>query len=279
MFNMVKMDLYRMFNSKSLYIIGIIMACLIFLTTGLLKMEFDSYEMKSDKQIHAVNEDNVNLGMSVFVEPDEDGEVTVLNDFFANVSAKFLALFLVIFTVIFSTADYTSGYIKNIAGQVNDRSIFILSKAVSLFIYTIISVFWFLFIQILAHLIILGYVKLGDIRDLVSYVSLQILLNYAFLIIVMIISIILRNNLISMIIAICLCMNVMVILYNAIDKLLEKIGLDNFTVVKCTITGRISMLEVGGSVRENILSIAVSVIFIIVSMFIGIFVFKKRDIV
>ncbi len=279
MFNMVKMDLYRMFNSKSLYIIGIIMACLIFLTTGLLKMEFDSYERKSDKQIHAVNEDNVNLGMSVFVEPDEDGEVTVLNDFFANVSAKFLALFLVIFTVIFSTADYTSGYIKNIAGQVNDRSIFILSKAVSLFIYTIISVFWFLFIQILAHLIILGYVKLGDIRDLVSYVSLQILLNYAFLIIVMIISIILRNNLISMIIAICLCMNVMVILYNAIDKLLEKIGLDNFTVVKCTITGRISMLEVGGSVRENILSIAVSVIFIIVSMFIGIFVFKKRDIV
>ena len=65
--------------------------------------------------------------------------VSVFDLFYGNIKGKFLALFMVIFAVLYSTADMTSGFIKNIAGQVRDRRGLVFAKGVSLFVYTVFN--------------------------------------------------------------------------------------------------------------------------------------------
>lgn len=124
MLNMIKMDLYRMFRTKSLYVIWIVLAVALLITTSLCKTDHDSLNEEDavqQEQIAEPTAENMNVGMMVML-PTEPGEkVTVFDIFFANSQGKFYALFLVIFAVLFSTADISSGYIKNIGGQVGNR--------------------------------------------------------------------------------------------------------------------------------------------------------------
>ena len=113
MLNMIKMDLYRMFRTKSMYVVWIILAVSLLFTTFLCKTDYDSLSKEDtvrQEQFAEPTAENINVGMMVTL-PTEPGEkVTVYDIFFANSQGKFYALFLVIFAVMFSTADIGSGY-------------------------------------------------------------------------------------------------------------------------------------------------------------------------
>ena len=142
MLNMIKMDLYRMFRTKSMYVIGIILVSALLITTFLCKTDYDLLNEEDaiqQAQIAEPTTDNINVGMMVTL-PTEPGEkVTVYDIFFANSQGKLYALLLVIFTVLFSTADISSGYIKNIGGQVRNRGTLIFSRAIALAVFTVLT--------------------------------------------------------------------------------------------------------------------------------------------
>ena len=46
---------------------------------------------------------------------------------------------------------------------------------------------------------------------------------------IMCIAVVLRNNVISMMVSVCLCMNVLVMLYGVVDKAVTKMGIKDFT--------------------------------------------------
>ena len=108
MLNMIKMDLYRMFRTKSMYVVWIVLAVSVLFTTFMCKTDYDSLNKEDASQQEQFTEptaENINVGMMVTL-PTEPGEkVTVYDIFFANSQGKFYALFLVIFAVLFSTAD------------------------------------------------------------------------------------------------------------------------------------------------------------------------------
>ncbi len=116
MLNLIKMDLYRMFRTKSLYVIWIVLAAALLFTTILCKTDYEilnEADAVQQEQVAELTTENINVGMMVTL-PTEPGEkVTVFDIFFGNSQGKFYALFLVIFVVLFSTADISSGYIKN----------------------------------------------------------------------------------------------------------------------------------------------------------------------
>ena len=118
MLNMIKMDLYRMFRTKSMYIVWIVLAVAVLFTTFLCKTDYDSLNKEDASQQEQFTEptaENINVGMMVTL-PTEPGEkVTVYDIFYANSQGKFYALFLVIFAVLFSTADIGSGILKILA--------------------------------------------------------------------------------------------------------------------------------------------------------------------
>ena len=283
MLNMIRMELYRMFKTKSLYVIWLVLAAGILFTTGLSADEMKTYTMEEKQEMYEYatgqqKSDTVNLGMDVTVPTKPGDTVSVFDLFYGNIKGKFLALFMVIFAVLYSTADMTSGFIKNIAGQVRDRRGLVFAKGVSLFVYTVLTMLIFTGIQTISNALFFDELVFGPVKEFLQYAGIQTLLHFALLIIVMCIAIVLRNNVISMMLSVCLCMNVLVIFYSFLDNLIAKAHIKNFHVLEYTVTGNISFLETNVTAKMAVTALAVSIAFVIVMMEVCSTVFKKRDI-
>lgn len=283
MLNMIRMELYRMFKTKSLYVIWLVLAAGILFTTGLSADEMKTYTMEEKQEMYEYatgqqKSDTVNLGMDVTVPTKPGDTVSVFNLFYGNIKGKFLALFMVIFAVLYSTADMTSGFIKNIAGQVRDRRGLVFAKGVSLFVYTVLTMLIFTGIQTISNALFFDELVFGPVKEFLQYAGIQTLLHFALLIIVMCIAIVLRNNVISMMLSVCLCMNVLVIFYSFLDNLIAKAHIKNFHVLEYTVTGNISFLETNVTAKMAVTALAVSIAFVIVMIEVCSTVFKKRDI-
>lgn len=280
---MIRMELYRMFKTKSLYVIWLVLAAGILFTTGLSADEMKTYTMEEKQEMYEYatgqqKSDTVNLGMDVTVPTKPGDTVSVFDLFYGNIKGKFLALFMVIFAVLYSTADMTSGFIKNIAGQVRDRRGLVFAKGVSLFVYTVLTMLIFTGIQTISNALFFDELVFGPVKEFLQYAGIQTLLHFALLIIVMCIAIVLRNNVISMMLSVCLCMNVLVIFYSFLDNLIAKAHIKNFHVLEYTVTGNISFLETNVTAKMAVTALAVSIAFVIVMIEVCSTVFKKRDI-
>lgn len=283
MLNMIRMELYRMFKTKSMYVIWLVLAAGILFTTGLSADEMKTYTMEEKQEMYEYatgqqKSDTVNLGMDVTVPTKPGDTVSVFDLFYGNIKGKFLALFMVIFAVLYSTADMTSGFIKNIAGQVRDRRGLVFAKGVSLFVYTVLTMLIFTGIQTISNALFFDELVFGPVKEFLQYAGIQTLLHFALLIIVMCIAIVLRNNVISMMLSVCLCMNVLVIFYSFLDNLIAKAHIKNFHVLEYTVTGNISFLETYVTAKMAVTALAVSIAFVIVMIEVCSTVFKKRDI-
>lgn len=281
MLNIIKMDLYRMLKTKSMYVIWIVLAAILLITTSLCKTDYELLTEKDAMKQEQVTEptvDNINVGMMVTL-PTEPGEkVTVYDIFFANSQGKLYALLLVIFTVLFSTADISSGYIKNIGGQVRNRGTLILSRAIALAVFTVLTMAGAFLFQAAANGIFFGELEWGNTKAILSYFVTELALHYALVLICMAIAIILKNNVISMVIAVCLSMNVMTIVYGVINGAIQKIGIQNFQIYKYTITGKLSLLPMNPSGNECWAAFGVAIVFIVMMISVSSVVFQKRDI-
>lgn len=281
MLNIIKMDLYRMLKTKSMYVIWIVLAAILLITTSLCKTDYELLTEKDAMKQEQVTEptvDNINVGMMVTL-PTEPGEkVTVYDIFFANSQGKLYALLLVIFTVLFSTADISSGYIKNIGGQVRNRGTLILSRAIALAVFTVLTMAGAFLFQASANGIFFGELEWGNTKAILSYFVTELALHYALVLICMAIAIILKNNVISMVIAVCLSMNVMIIVYGVINSVIQKIGIQNFQIYKYTITGKLSLLPMNPSGNECLAAFGVAIVFIVMMISVSSVVFQQRDI-
>ena len=281
MLNIIKMDLYRMFKTKSMYVIWIVLAAILLITTSLCKTDYELLNEKDAMKQEQVTEptvDNINVGMMVTL-PTEPGEkVTVFDIFFANSQGKFYALFLVIFAVLFSTADISSGYIKNIGGQVGNRGSLIFSRSIALSVFSVLTMTGAFLFQAAANCIVFGELEWGNTKAILSYFVAELALHYALVLICMAIAIILKNNVISMVIAVCLTMNVMTIVYGVVNSAIQKIGIQNFQIYKYTITGKLSLLSMNPSGNECLAAFGVAIVFIVMMISVSSVVFQKRDI-
>nr|WP_294492183.1 ABC transporter permease [uncultured Mediterraneibacter sp.] len=287
MLNMIKMDLYRMFHTKALYVIWIVLAVMVFSTTYIMKESFEytqemTEESRQDSGLAASEEENgeenVDLGMQVII-PTESGEkVTVFDLVYGNLQGKFVALFLLIFTVLYSAADINSGYIKNIGGQVRSRSSLIISKAISLLVYTVLTMVIYVLFQALCLRVSLGYLEWGDIALFWKYTGVQTALHYALVLIAMALAVILKFNVVSMTISVCLTMNMFVIFYSALDRIIEKLGVDGFQMVRHTVTGKIALLSMNAGIKESLLALGTAAVFGIAALALTCVVFQKRDV-
>ena len=230
MLNMIKMDLYRMVRTKSMYVVWIVMAAAIFFSTSMSKLDIDTMNKEAEQQQTE------------------------------------------------NSADIGSGYIKNIGGQVRSRRNLIFSKASVLFVYTTVTMLLYFIIQIIAQQMYFGYLEWGNGSELLRYFGIQILLHYALVLISMAIAVVLNSNVFSMTIVICLCMNTMIVLYAVINHLIQKAGVENFQILKYTVTGKIALLSMSPTNKECLTAVVIAAAFGIVVTLLTAWVFRKRDI-
>lgn len=279
MLKLIKMDLYRMFHTKAFYVVWIFLAATIAFSTVMTKEDYKYMQEEAAKgQLETVSEGNLTVGLNVTIPTKPGEKVTVSDQIFANMQSKFVALFLVIFTVLFSTADITSGYIKNIGGQVKERGNLILSKAVALLIYTGLTLFFYLGIQAICQYAVFGASKWGDMEMFWRYFGTEADLHYGLVLVCMAMAIILRSNMLSMTLSVCLCVNVLTIVYSVVDKVLLDMGVKDFSVIEHTISGKISLLSMTPKASDCVNALGIAGIFGILAVLLTILVFRRRDI-
>lgn len=283
MLNMIRMEVYRMFRTKSLYVIWMILTAGIIFTTYLGAEEWKSYTMEEKQEQYAyatgqLKEEQINFGMNVTIPTKPGGDVSVFDLFYANIKGKFIALFMVIFAVLFSTADMTSGFVKNIAGQVRDRRGLIFAKAIALFVFTVFTMLLFTGVQAVSNVIFFDKFVFGSWEKFFYYGGIQTLLHFALVMVAMCLAIVLRNNVISMVLVVCMCMNALVIFYGFIDKCIANMGAKGFHVINYTISGKIMELGMDMQTKAVGSAVIVALAFLIVTLGICSTVFQKRDI-
>lgn len=247
MMNALKMDLYRLFKTKSLYVIWLFYTIITMMGIYIL------------------------FGIG---DVDSHITITVLN-MMSDTSIFQLSLFIAIFTVLYTTADRKSGYIKNIAGQVPVRSSLILSKSICLLLYTILSFGWSIVVYTIALGLFVGDMKLGPVKDFLCFIGVQILLHYAMALIAMLVAVVITSDLVGMIIAVIIGAKMTEMFYGSINTLFG----NDFDISRYTLVGQMLSVEldhVGSAAGHAVL---VGCCFAVGAMVISCLVFEKRDIV
>ena len=233
MLNMIKMDVYRMFRTKSMYVIWIILLASALLTSFLSKIDYDATNKEWEKQqavesqadtdtdmqaadvvnaqdieqqqavdsnkeqLSQQNTDNVNLGMSVELPTEPGKKVTVMDVFFSNAQGKFYALFLVIFAVMFGKQQILRAVILRIlrTGVTKDSLLF---QGLRLPYLQQLPCRGYLYSRQQRICLRLNVWVWGNWKEIIPYFLTELMLHYAFVLICMAIAVIIKNNVISM---------------------------------------------------------------------------------
>ena len=296
MFNAIRMDVYRLFKTKSTYIILVIMLALSVMGTGLMsvmtemtgaKRQQVQTEQMSDNADYAVEDDQFNedtegaqsqLSVSVSeIDPDENDN-SVLSFAMSDISGLQAGLFIIIFTVLFSMADINSEFIKSIGGQVKSRGVLIVSKMAAIAIFTAIVIIADFLTELIAVNIFFDDAVVGSASEIVRLLSSQFVLNFALAVLMMAIAIIIKNNVVSMIIGVCMCTGIFELIFMAINYLMDKIGFSDFDISNILITGKIQNVTIGADAADIGYALITAAIYIAVSVLAVYNVFKHRDI-
>ena len=296
MFNAIRMDVYRLFKTKSTYIILVIMIALSVMGSGLMSVMTEmtgaesqqvQTEQMSDNADYAGEDDQFNedtegaqsqLSVSVSeIDPDENDN-SVLSFAMSDISGLQAGLFIIIFTVLFSMADINSGFIKSIGGQVKGRGVLIVSKMVAIAIFTAIVIIADFLTELIAVNIFFDDAVVGSASEIVRLLSSQFVLNFALAVLMMAIAIIIKNNVVSMIIGVCMCSGIFELIFMGINYLMDKIGFDDFDINNILITGKIQNVTIGADAADIGYALLTAAIYIAVSVLAVYNVFKHRDI-
>lgn len=296
MFNAIRMDVYRLFKTKSTYIILVIMIAMSVMGTGLMSVMTEmtgaesqqvQTEQMSDNADYAGEDDQFNkdtegaqsqLSVSVSeIDPDENDN-SVLSFAMSDISGLQAGLFIIIFTVLFSMADINSGFIKSIGGQVKGRGVLIVSKMAAIAIFTAIVIIADFLTELIAVNIFFDDAVVGSASEIVRLLSSQFVLNFALAILMMAIAIIIKNNVVSIIIGVCMCTGIFELIFMGINYLMDKIGFSDFDINNILITVKIQNVTIGADTADIGYALLTAAIYIAVSVLAVYNVFKHRDI-
>lgn len=298
MFNAVRMDIYRLIHTKSAYVMLVIAMALAIAMSGmtaLVRSMAAESSVETTDEVTMVNESDSEIAdeydtasaessngptATVGLEMDESDmsdEVPTIADMVeSDIAGLDLALLLAIFTVLFSTADLNSGYIKSVGGQVKCRGVLLFSKMIALSVFTFVAMALDVIVQCIATPLFLHGAEFGDAADLFKMLGSQYVVTLLFVYFVM--AIIIKNNVISMIIAVCMCTGIFTLIFSGINILIEKIGVKNFDINDYLIVNQISELDLSASAKTVGGAFAVAAVWAVVSLIAVYGVFKRRDI-
>ncbi|MDF9838066.1 MULTISPECIES: ABC transporter permease [unclassified Breznakia] len=205
MFNLIKADLYRLFKTKSYYVVG---AILVFFILTLM------YSL-GDMINSGITTEQFDYGFDIH----NPQLIDLLYNVFMN---TVLPMIIGIGAAMYVCTDYSSGYIKNIASSVNNKATIALSKFITMIIgVTIYFILMILLTYILGTLFI-GNVDIGDVGAILQYTGMSLFLNLVIIALVILAASFLRSSAATITLIVVVVMTAQ-LGYQALDQFL---GLD-----------------------------------------------------
>lgn len=260
---LIKMDTYRLIQSKLFWILGGTLFAINFLMAFGLPFLYEVMEnMSDDPDAFKISKE---ISFSGIVSDPVSG---------------FMLILMFVSATAFLYADIRNGYIKNIAGQLPKKG----QTAISKFVVAILHNCIFMVLGFLGSYI--GYLacpKMTVVYDnkLASglvVLLLRLILSMSMVAIILFITTGLRNKTLASVVGVMFSVGALGLLYTGINKLIEIAGLREFDVtdyIPDQLYGKRFDLAAANSV---ISAAIVGVIFCVVFLALTVAVFNKRDV-
>lgn len=278
MYNLVKMDLYRLFRSASTYVmiaLAVFVACFaIFMTNLGLNMMKDVPASDIDN----ADADTAISSFGIFVDTNPqwiDGDIDVSEMLGAQLKSRMALILVSVFVVLFFAAERKNGFIKNIAGMFHNRSIMVAAKFFAVAVQVFVLFAAYAAFTMISCLIFLGdRLVLSSVTELLSLLGVQYLLHFAFACFTVFLCLLSNSSALCIAIGILLCSGFGSLIYNLINYVIGR----SFSVEKYMLETTISSVGAGVSSDIALRAVIVGVIFILASTSISMLIVQKRDI-
>lgn len=282
MFNVLKMDLYRMVKNKATWIILLAAMLMMFASIFMTSQDIDYYNSNPIALENLQeNGDEVNWGIYIgSVNPEWcNGNKIPLMDLVAvNIKSKLLLMFLVVFIVSFIGSEGHNGFIKNIAGQVKNRSSLVLGKLVAISIFTIAMIVAAVFSIMLGSLIFFGYIHFTGIAQGLIFLAVQILLHIGYGLFILLFFNITRSSIATMLSGILIAAGIL----EFVDAVLLSVfkGLNSiagFSVMKYMTSGNVGILSLSSPDAMYIQAGVIAIFAIVLMTALSSIILQRRD--
>ncbi len=282
MFNLIRMDLYRMFHTGSTWIlIGIISLFAVFsFYMGIVDQRLmEETGERNQLVVKGEDEEGMQFGIMVNTPYHEDGsEAAYLEYVCADLQSGILLIFISIFAVVYVNAEEKSGFVKNIAGQFPDRFWMYLSKNAVVAVFVLMAMVFYMVMQIFGVLIWRSGAPFGmDILgEAFRYIAIQWILMSAFAAGIVLITMLIKSTAIGITIGMMISCGFSQIFLGFYYKIFQNTKLH---VEEYLISNNIKTIVYNNDMDKLWHAILVGVVFLAVYNVIGSVVMQKRDVV
>lgn len=282
MFNVLKMDLYRMAKSNATWIILLASMLMMFVSIFMTSQDIDYYN-SNPIALENLQENGGEINWGIYigsVNPKwcNGNEISLMDLVAVNIKSKLLLMFLVVFITYFVGSEGRNGFIKNIAGQVRNRSSLILGKFIAIGIFTILMIVAAVFSTMLGSLIFLGYVNFVGIKQGLIFLVVQILLHIGYGMFILLLFNVTRSSIATMLSGILIAAGIL----QVVDAILFSIfkGLDSiegFSVMKYLTSGNVGVLSINSSNAVYTQAGMIAVCAIVLMTVLSSIIIQRRD--
>lgn len=271
--NVIRMDFYRLFRTKAIKV-GIIAS----VVAALLGMLFSMGILEIVKMAFETGDPETAEGLGILVS--SAGWINGVD--YADVvlsGTSTLSLFIACMVVAsFIGTEQSSGYLKNVIGQLPNRGYMVGSKfVVTSCIHLIILAVYTLVSCVFANVFFGSYINAWSIGDLVLALCLRALLYIAFNSIIIFLCMLTKSSSLAMVIGAIFGIGVTRIAYPIIAMITGKMGveIDLSLYTPDGLNSMLSAAEVGDHVVRSLIVFAA---FVVVFVGLAVMLVKKRDV-
>lgn len=264
MINVIKMDLYRMVKNKATWLIFLASMLMMFASIFMTSQDLAYYNSNPTAlQDLQANGDEVNWGIYIgSVKPEwcTGTEVPLMELVAVNVKSKLLLMFLVVFVTYFAGSEGRNGFLKNIAGQVTHKGIFVFSKSVVISIFAVMMIAGAVLATMLGSVAFLGYINIANIGQGCVFLIVQILLHIAYGMFVLFLFNVTESSVATMLAGILIAAGILQIVDAILVSVFSKLqAISDFSIMNYLTSGNVGLLSLDSTsglyIRASIIAV------------------------
>ncbi len=176
MYNLMKMDMRRMWRSRYTWLILLIVVTMVFFSFFMVKASLDQVGQAPEGQQSGA------ISVTIDSPPEDVLEQLTLGSLGGSLIADGLIMILcTIFVALFLGAEQRGGYIKNIAGQLPARGLLVVSKLITIAVFLLVLMgLYTLSVYAFGKIFFAEKMTTGSLATLFSMLSAQYVLHLAF---------------------------------------------------------------------------------------------------
>lgn len=251
MINLLRMDFNRFFTNKMMYIL--LLVFIAFQVFGIFMLKQYEQPIRGEMLISSMNE-------SQFIQ-------VMLSQ-----TPSWVMMYIMVFSVYFYMSEYNSGFHKNYISMKNARMYSVISKTLILGLFTLLMFVAMIISDLIGRAIFFNNTAIGDLGYFAKLLLGQFLLHWAFSIVVLCITMILKSMIPSIVIGIVLVLNVFGMVVGALESLIGDVNLSSYFLVNTIVS-----IKDFNNMSDVIHVVSVAIIFILLFSFIATRYKMKED--